>query len=424
MKILMLTNTFTPYIGGVANSVTWLAESLRAAGHRVLIIAPEFDGAPEDETDVLRIPALQRFGGGDFSVPIPLSRSLDDALDAFQPDIVHSHHPFLLGDTALRISATRNLPIVYTYHTRYELYGHYVAQDSPVLKRLVLSLALGYCDLCDAVIAPSQSIARFLTENGVKTPVTVVPTGIDAARFDNGDGKRMRSSNNIPSDAFVVGHVGRLAPEKNLEYLTEAVKQFLTSHAGAHFLVAGSGEAMSYIQDTLTEAGLGNRVHLAGALTGPDLADAYAAMDVFAFSSHSETQGLVLVEAMAAGIPVVALDAPGAREVVADARNGRLLPANSSADHFAHALHWVTDRSVAERKTLRDAAVQTSTRFSKEATTQMALALYASTLEAHRVARAGNDNSWQAAKRGFGEEYKIFRNLAHAIGEAVLATAP
>ncbi|WP_200951026.1 glycosyltransferase family 4 protein [Mesorhizobium sp. Root695] len=87
----MLTNTLTRYIGGVANSVTWLAENLRAAGHRVLIIAPEFDGAPEDEIDVLRIPALQRFGGSDFSVPIPLSRSLDEALDVFQPDIVHSH---------------------------------------------------------------------------------------------------------------------------------------------------------------------------------------------------------------------------------------------------------------------------------------------------------------------------------------------
>ncbi|WP_284274207.1 glycosyltransferase [Mesorhizobium huakuii] len=420
MKILMLTNTFTPYIGGVANSVTWLAESLRAVGHRVLIIAPEFDGAPEDETGVLRIPALQRFGGSDFSVPIPLSRPLDEALDVFQPDIVHSHHPFLLGDTALRVSATRNLPIIYTYHTRYELYGHYVSQDSPVLKRLVLSLALGYCDLCDAVIAPSQSIAQFLTEHGVKTPVTVVPTGIDATRFDHGDRKRLRSASGIPSDAFVVGHVGRLAPEKNLEYLTEAVKQFLTSHAGAHFLVVGCGETMTHIQDTLTGAGLGGRVHLVGALTGTELADAYAAMDVFAFSSHSETQGLVLVEAMAAGIPVVALDAPGAREVVIDSRNGRLPPANSPADHFAHAIQWVADRTVAERTTLREAAIQTSKCFSRDATTKMALTLYASVLETHRAARASKDNNWQAAKRGLDEEYKILRNLAHAIGDAVL----
>ncbi|KQU92430.1 hypothetical protein ASD12_05890 [Mesorhizobium sp. Root102] len=146
-------------------------------------------------------------------------------------------------------------------------------------------------------------------------------------------------------------------------------------------------------------------------------------MDVFAFSSHSETQGLVLVEAMAAGIPVVALDAPGAREVVTDSRNGRLLPANSPADHFAHALHWVVGRSVAERKTLREAAIQTSKRFSNDATTKMALTLYASVLKAHRAARASKDNNWQAAKRGLGEEYKILRNLAHAIGEAVLTSA-
>src|SRR5690606_29410474 len=130
------------------------------------------------EFGVLRIPAVQNFRGSDFSVPIPLTRSLRETLADFAPDLVHSHHPFLLGDTALRVAATFDLPVVYACHTRYELYGHYVAQDAPLLQRMVLKLALGYCDLCDAVIAPSQSMADFLLEQGVATPINTIPTGI------------------------------------------------------------------------------------------------------------------------------------------------------------------------------------------------------------------------------------------------------
>src|SRR5690606_3285394 len=143
------------------------------------------------------------------------------------PDIVHSHHPFLLGDTALRVSATFDLPIVYGCHTRYELYGHYVAQDAPLLQRLVLNLALGYCDLCDAVVAPSQSMAEFLLQHGVTTPISTIPTGIDIAAFSKGDGHCIRKAFDIPTNAFVVGHVGRLAVEKNLEYLVDSVVRFL-----------------------------------------------------------------------------------------------------------------------------------------------------------------------------------------------------
>lgn len=139
MNIVMFTDTYQPHVGGVAHSVAWLAQSLRRAGHRALVVAPEFAGFSEDEPGVVRIPAVQNFRGSDFSVPLPLIRSLHETLTSFVPDLVHSHHPFLLGDTALRVSASFDLPIVYTYHTRYELYGHYVAQDAPLLQRLMLA---------------------------------------------------------------------------------------------------------------------------------------------------------------------------------------------------------------------------------------------------------------------------------------------
>ncbi|TIO18206.1 MAG: glycosyltransferase family 4 protein [Mesorhizobium sp.] len=274
MNIVMFTNTFTPHVGGVAHSVASLSEMLREMGHAVLIVAPDYAEAARSESDILRVPAIQNFNGSDFSVPIPFTRSLEKTLNAFEPDIVHSHHPFLLGDTALRIAASRALPTIFTYHTRYELYGHYVAQDAPVLQRLVLSLAAGYCDLCEHIIAPTRSIADLLHHHDVTKPITIIPTGIDLARFAEGDRLRLRSRLGLAETDFIVGHVGRLAPEKNLTYLTEAVCLFLSQNELAHFVAAGDGASASEMRRMLDEAGLQDRCHLLGVVEGAELADA------------------------------------------------------------------------------------------------------------------------------------------------------
>ena len=131
MNILMMTNTYLPHVGGVARSVDSCATWLRSRAHRVLIGAPRFEGAPRREPGVVRIPAIQHFNGSDFSVPLPITRALHRAVERFRPDLVHSHHPFLLGDTALRIAAEFDLPIVFTHHTLYERFTHYVPLDSP-----------------------------------------------------------------------------------------------------------------------------------------------------------------------------------------------------------------------------------------------------------------------------------------------------
>jgi Glycosyltransferase len=421
MNIAMFTNTFRPHIGGVAHSVTWLADSLRGAGHSVLVVAPEFPGYSADEPGVVRIPAVQNFRGSDFSVPIPLTRLLHDELEEFAPDLVHSHHPFLLGDTALRAAASFDLPIIYTYHTRYELYGHYVAQDAPLLQRLVLSLALGYCDLCDAVVAPSASMAGFLAEHGVETPVTVAPTGIEIARFDSGSRAVARAVAGIPEDAFVVGHVGRLAPEKNLDYLAQALHRFLEVETTAHFLVVGDGPMKGPIWELFIANGLAGRVHMTGALEGDRLADMYAAMDVFAFSSHSETQGLVLAEAMAAGVPVVALDAFGTREVVRDCLNGRLLSGDASVGLFAEALRSIARMDTKDRQASRRAARRTAQLFTRERSTLKVLDLYHSLTRARAKDKVVEQGLWHTTKRRLEQEWKILGNVAHAIGDAVFA---
>jgi glycosyltransferase involved in cell wall biosynthesis len=418
MNIVMLTNTYTPHVGGVARSVEAFAAEYRGRGHRVLVVAPEFENQPHGELGVVRIPAIQNFNGSDFSVVLPVSGLLTEALDAFEPDIVHSHHPYLLGMTALRIARYRELPLVFTHHTLYEQYTHYVPADSPALKRFAIELATRYANLSDQVFAPSESIALLLSERGVQAPIAVVPTGVNVERFAQGDGLRFRAAMGIPADAFVVGHVGRLAPEKNLGFLAQAVAGFLGTDGRAHFLVAGKGPSEVPLREIFSGAGLATRLHLVGTLQRQELADCYHAMDLFVFASKSETQGMVLTEAMAAGVPVVALDAPGARETIEDRRNGRLLQ-EESAEAFMGALQWMAGLSPADVEQLKQRARQTADRFSMPVCASKALSLYEALRGRSFAARPEMDEQLAGVMRLLKVEWDILEGVMRAAGAAL-----
>ncbi len=418
MNILILTNTFTPHVGGVARSVEAFTEEYRKRGHRVLIVAPEFPDMPHDEVDVLRINAIQNFNASDFSVALPISPQHSDMIDAFRPDIVHSQHPFLLGMAALRIARYRQLPLVFTHHTLYEQYTHYVPGDSPALKRFAIELATRYANLCDQVFAPSESIQTLLQERGVTTPIAVVPTGVRLENFAQGDGRVVREQMGIPETAFVVGHLGRLAPEKNLEFLAQAVADFVGSHPQAHFLVIGTGPSEDAMRALFVHAGIETRLHIAGILQQQPLADALHAMNVFAFASQSETQGMVLTEAMAAGLPVVALDAPGAREVVKDRHNGRLLQEATPAE-FSAALQWVAEQAPEHVRDLKQAALATAAAFSMPRSADKALACYASLKPKSTTASGENGTGWEDVITWIKTEWDILKSVAGASDAAM-----
>jgi glycosyltransferase involved in cell wall biosynthesis len=386
MKICMFTNTYLPHVGGVARSVHFFTQDLRDRGHEVLVVAPTFPEAREIgsiQDGVLRVPAIQNFNGSDFSVRIPMPFIIDQKIDRFQPDIVHSHHPFLLGDAAMRAARYRRLPLVFTHHTLYERYTHYVSADSEAMKRFAIHLSTEYANLCTHVVAPSESVARLIRKRGVERPIAEIPTGVDVSFFREGRGDRLRKEASIPDDVRVIGHLGRLAPEKNLGYLTEAVVRHMRTDEKSRFLVVGSGPSEETIKDRFQEEGMGDRLVMAGKLTGRSLADAYRAMDLFVFSSRSETQGMVLTEAMAAGRPVIALDASGAREVVRDRENGRLLPADTPPESFAEAI-GAFFKYPETAKNWGNAAVETAEAFSRMASAEKMERLYDDVLSDHR----------------------------------------
>ncbi len=420
MNILMVTNAFFPHVGGVARSVQGFTAEFRRGGHRVVVVAPIFVGIPGKEVDVVRVPAIQNFNGSDFSVPVPVSGKVISALKSYAPQIVHSHHPFLLGDTALRVAAARDIPVVFTHHTMYEKYTHYVPGDSPQLKRFVLDLVTGYCNLCDAVIAPSRTVAEEIVRRGVNVAVEVIPTGVDVDLFASGDGDAFRKRMGIPPDAFLIGHVGRLAPEKNLGFLAECVIRYLSRDKRAYFFLVGDGPLKQEIERTFAEQGMAERFFPLGVMDHPELASAYRGMDVFAFASRTETQGMVLTEAMAAGTPVVGVDASGVREVVRDGENGRLVT-REDREEFVSALAWVAGLSPQERKRLGEGIARTADEFSMSRTAARTFALYDSLVGVKPLRKTIDPSLWTTARKLIEEEWKIVRNIAHAAGHAVLS---
>ncbi len=425
MRICHFTNTFLPHVGGVARAVQTLLEDQRRARHRVLVVAPEFaeGSAPRRiERSVERIPAITHFNDSDFSVRLPIAAALSDRLANFRADLLHAHHPFLLGDTALREAASRQVPIVFTHHTLYERYTHYLPFNSDAIQGFAAELATRYANRCNAVIAPSASVRDLIIDRGVTVPVYVVPTGIDTRQLAGGQGARARQRWGIPSEAPLMGHLGRLAAEKNLEFLAEAMATALAEREEAWALIVGDGPARSTMEERFAAAGetVQRRVVFTGKLTGARLHDACAAMNVFAFASQTETQGLVLAEAMAAGSPVIALDASGAREVVEDGRNGRLLPADANASNMARAL----SEALADRDCLarwHTAALETAARFDRHATSQELLQVYGTTIERHRSAVSASplEEVWDPFIDRIATEVRLLADKANSIIRAI-----
>ena len=417
----MFTNTYCPIVGGVSESVQRLKRCLQRQGHSVLIVAPKLDGQPRFERDVVRVVAMQRFNGSDFSLPVPVPGQLYEAIEAFQPDLVHAHHPFLLGDTAARVAQTYGLPLIFTHHTLYEHYTHYVPGDSPRMQRFAIALASEYTRLCDAVIAPSESIAELLAQRGVRAEkVRVIPSCVDTRTFAQGDGGRWRQRFGIPDDAMVVGHVGRLAMEKNLDFLAAALARFLARHPKARALIVGEGEARMAMHEHAAREGVADRFHYTGKLHDQALIDAYHAMDAFAFASHSETQGMVIAEAMAAGLPVVAINASGVREVLRDGVNGIMLPGDD-IDAFANALE--TLQSSPRREALRQGALESAHAFDERRCAERCLTVYRQVLEAETSAAERDDGAWEKVRGRLEAEWRLLRHRGRVL-RSVFQTLP
>lgn len=348
VRVGVFTDSYLPRISGVVRSIESFVAELRRQGHHASIYAPAYRGYVDHDPDVVRFPSVLPPGHPDFPLAIPLARRFLARLRARRLTAIHTHSPFLMGAAGRYAARRLSLPLIFTHHTMYAEYVHYVPLVSQRFSReFVTRYTVRYCNRCTAVIAPSNAVAVWLRSIGVTTPVEVLPTaGFELARFDRLDPAWVRPRYGVPPGAPLVITVGRLAPEKRFDVVLTAFAEAAAPARGypgpAWLLVVGGGSEADALTALAGHLGIAAQVAFTGPLDHDRVLECYAASDVFAFASPTETQGLVIVEAMAAGLPVAAVGAGGVAEVLGSGEGGLLV------DLDAHAL------AVAIRRLLHD----------------------------------------------------------------------
>lgn len=344
MHVLKLSDVYFPRINGVSTSIGTFRDALGAHDIRVTIVAPDYGGG-EEHAALIRLPARQvPLDPEDRLMRRGALRTLPDRLGGLGLDLIHVQTPFAAHYSGLRLARRLGLPCVATYHTHFEEYlFHYVPLlPRAALRALARRIARSQCNALDAVVVPSQPMADTLRDYGVTAPLHVIPTGLPESQFQRGDGAAFRQAHGIGPERKIALFVGRAAFEKNIGFLLEVAAHARRQRPDLLLVIAGEGPALPSLRRQATRLGLDQHVRFVGYLpreTG--LRDCYAAADVFSFASLTETQGLVLLEALAVGLPVLAIPALGAAEIVAPQRGA--VPGLTSPAAFAQQLVSLLD---------------------------------------------------------------------------------
>jgi 1,2-diacylglycerol 3-alpha-glucosyltransferase len=317
MRIAAFTNAYKPGVTGVVTSISVFREGLISLGHDVHIFAPYYEGYADQEPYVFRFPALELPSQIEFSLVWPVKNLLEPTIRGIHPDVIHSHHPVLMGDLAASFAKEMNIPLVFTYHSQYEKYAQiYSPLFADLAVRVTEEIVRRYLGRCAHIIVPTDTIREtVLQKYDIDVGVTTVPTPIDLGQFTSADPARVRAEYGLEKAELLVT-VGRLAKEKNLAFMIRAFSKVLGRRPNARLMIVGRGLFEQSLKSLVNKLDLKKKVIFAGEVDHARIHHYYAAADLFLFSAIAETQGLVLVEAMAAGTPVVAVRAPGAVDVL------------------------------------------------------------------------------------------------------------
>lgn len=377
MRILMVSDVSFPRVNGVSTSIATFRSSLHDLGHSTTLIAPQYPQAIDDDAAVIRIPSR--------AVPRDpedrlMSRrrilSLTDQLRSHRYDVLHIHTPFVAHYAGVKLARRLGIPVVETYHTFFEEYLHHYVPLLPrsVTRTVARRTSVSQCSAVDALVVPSQQMLAKLREYGVNARAEVLPTGVDLERFRGGDGARFRAAHGIAPDRPVLVHISRVAHEKNIDFVLRALVRVVAHVPDALLVIAGEGPALGHLRALTRDLGLERHVLFVGYLDRASaLLDCYKAGDVFVFASRTETQGLVLLEALALGVPVVSTAVMGTADVL-DGVSGALIAPDEPQGFAETVVRVLKDAALRHRLAL--AAPQDAAAWSAMAMAQRLVGLY------------------------------------------------
>lgn len=330
-RVIFFSNAYKPTLSGVVTSINMFRRGLIDAGHDVHIVAPVYEDYQDEEPYIFRFPAMDLTNWVDASLALPLRTPMEATVRGIKATVIHSQHPFLMGALAVEFANDYQIPLVYTFHTLYDAYAQkYVPIVHDFIGKMTDDFIRGYLEKCTHIVAPTPSIKELIRDKYVtQIPISVVPTPIDLSIYKDISPGSLRAKLGL-QNAEILLFLGRISEEKNLDFLLKAFKEILNERPSVKLLVVGKGPSLNSVERSAGELGISGEVMFVGAVAHEDVPNYVAAADVFVFPSEVETQGLVLVEAMAAGTPAVAVITTGSKDVLAQG-GGILVPSEVGA---------------------------------------------------------------------------------------------
>jgi 1,2-diacylglycerol 3-alpha-glucosyltransferase len=393
MKILLVSDVYFPRVNGVSTSIKTFVEQIQALGHEVHLLAPDYSTfhQPMENKDawIKRIPARKiYFDPEDRLMKFSAINALIPALTKEKYDLVHIHTPFIAHYAGLKIAKALNVPCVETYHTFFEDYLHHYLPWIPqgMARNLARLISKQQCNAVDAIVAPSQPMLDVLRSYGVKAEAEVIPTGLQAASFNQAGQVDFREKYHIPHDQPMLLYVGRVAFEKNIEFLLSVVHLLKDEIPNVLLVITGEGPAEASLHKQVKNLGLEKNVKFIGYLDREtELNACYRAADIFVFASTSETQGLVILEAMAQGTPVVAIAELGTASILVEGR-GALIAREETLDFVQKVEQLLSDP--VQRKALGLQALKyASEEWTAQVQAERMVNFYAKTIKTHQFKR-------------------------------------
>jgi len=385
MRVAQFTDSYLPIVNGVSTFISILKRTLTNLGHEPYVFTFGYTRRVDPEANVLRSWGIP-LGRTGYYVGPTYSR---EAWSVAQTcDVLHVHHPFVCGALAARLSRRQNKPLIFTSHTRYDLYAHHYVRVLPErwTRALLAAWMRRFTRNCDLVIAVSAAARMMLESLGVDAPIEIIPNGIELDRFAQAlPAKRARFD--LPSQAFVFVYVGRLGPEKNLRMLIDALAIARGSDSDLHLILIGAGPEARTLREYVRAQNLSERVHFLGVFSNEEIPSLLGLADAFVTASTTEGHPMTLIEAMATGRPVVAFDVPGIQETIVDGECGLLAQVDAKA-LAAQMLRLAGDADLYAR--LSEGACRVAQQYNIENTTRCYLSHYERLIE-ERKRRGGRD---------------------------------